>query len=61
MGQHDVRLNDVFQSGVYRAGKNLAQIWCDTHKRYEWHWIATGGAFRETGCNHLERSARQAG
>lgn len=38
--KHDLDYSNIDDKDEISGDEQLCLIWCDTHKKYEWHWIA---------------------
>jgi hypothetical protein len=37
--EHDLDYSEIDDLDEISGDEQLALVWCDTHRRFEWHWI----------------------
>ncbi len=36
---HDLDLSQIDELDEIDGDQQFASVWCDTHRKFEWHWI----------------------
>ncbi len=36
---HKLNLADIDERDEIDDGQQLSLVWCETHQKYEWHWL----------------------
>lgn len=37
--KHKLDLSEIDELDEISGDEQLALVWCDTHRKYEWHWL----------------------
>lgn len=41
--KHKLDLSKIYELDEISGDEQLVLVWCDTHQKYEWHWVPREG------------------